>query len=216
MTVTGRDDGAPTPAGREVQAAAAELASLRRLAAQRALLAVAAAVGAGLAASLDPRLTVACGAGFVAEACLAFVSVCRRRHALLVLAAERDTYALAEVRRFGASLTTPKKRLALARSIAALLHEASGSDSIFVLERVAAEAPALAAISQALADEATVIEPTAVAVLLQLITDGNGSPLLNPAATSDELGRTLARVLTGIHPRPAPSDEHRRFGDRAA
>ena len=201
----GRHDGAPTPAGRDVHAAAAELASLRRLAAQQALLAVAAAVGAGLAASLDPRLAAAFGAGFVAEAILAFLSVCCRRHTLLVLAAERDTYALDEVRRFGASLTTPRRRLALARTIAAVLRESSESDSIYVLDRVAAEAPALAAIAHALADKATVIEPTAMAALLQLLTDGHGSPLLNPAVTSDELGRTLARVLTGIHPRPARS-----------
>ena len=215
--MTSEDRRAPASATRAVRASAVELVSLQRLAAQQALLAAAAALASALSASFNPRLALAFGAGFVAEALLALGSRCRRRRLLLALAADREAYTLAEVRRFGASLTAPKRRRALARSIAAALREASQSDSIYLLDRVAAGAPALAMIAQALADEATVVEPTAMAALLQLLTDGAGSPLLNAAVAADELDRTLAPILAAIRPAPAmPSAERCRFRDQAA
>ncbi len=42
-----------------------------------------------------------------------------------------------------------------------------------------------------------------MAALLHLLTDGEKSPLLNPAAPSEELGGMVASVLAGIHPRAA-------------
>ena len=215
--MTGEDRSAPSSARRDVKASAAELVSLQRLAAQQALLAAAAALASALSASFNPQLAVALGAGFVAEGLLALGSRCRRRRLLLALAADREAYTLAEVRRFGASLTAPNKRRALARSVTTALRESSRSDSIYVLDRVAAGAPALALIAQGLADEATVVEPTAMAALLLLLTDGAGSPLLNAAVAPDEVGRTLAPILAGIRPAAAVRrDERRRIGDHAA
>ncbi len=211
------DSGVAAPGGCAVETAARELVALRRLAVQRGLVAVTAAAVAGLVASVDMRVAVALGAGAIVEAGLAVVSACDRRQLLLALAAHRDSYVLAEVRGFGASLTTPKRRLALARSIAAVLRNSGTFDSIYILDRVAVEAPALTAIARALADDSAVVEPSAMAALVQLLTDGNGSPLLNPAASRDELRGTVAGILAGIHPRQeARGDEARHVGDRAA
>lgn len=215
--MTGEDGRAPASARRDVRASAVELVSLRRLAAQQTQLAAAAALASALSVSFNLRLAVAFGAGVVAEAVLAHGSRCRRRRLLLALAADREAYTLAEVRCFGTSLTAPKTRRTLALSIAAALRESSRSDSIYMLDRVAAAAPALVLIAQALADDATVVEPTAMAALMQLLTDGAGSPLLNAAVAADELDHTLAPILAGIRPAPETASAERcRFRDRAA
>ena len=182
-------------------AAAAELASLKRLGLQRALLGVAAGVGAAVATSFDPRLALALTAGSIAAGALTQLSARGRNRLQLVLVASGEADGLAEVRRFGVSLITRSKRLALARSIAAVLREAGGSESIFLLERISAVAPELTVIARSLADEETVVEPAAAATLTHLLTDGRRSPLLNPSTGPEELRRALARVLAGMHPR---------------
>lgn len=190
----------------DLKAAATELLSLRRLAAQRAVVTGAAAALAAPVAAFDSRFAVALGVGSIAEGLLTFVVLSRRRDLLLALASDRNAYALADVRHFGASLVAPRRRLWIARTIADVLRESGGPHSLYVVDRVAAEAPALVAIAQALASHTTVIEPTAMAALLRLLTDAQKSPLLNPAAPSDKLGEMVAVVLAGIHPRAAPAE----------
>lgn len=184
-----------------VHGAAAEIASLRQLALQRALLALTAAAVAGFVASSNLRLGVAFAIGSIGELALAGGAETRRRSVLLVLATDREGYELAEVQHFGASLTAWRKRLALAHAIEELLRDASRSESIFLLDRVAAHAPALAAIARSLADEKTSVEPIAMATLVQLLTDGGRSPLLSRTAPPAELEKAVARILSGIHPR---------------
>lgn len=186
---------------RPVEQGAAEVASLRRLTLQRALVAAAAALVAAVVMSWNARIGVAFAVGSAGELTLAWVAEARRRGALLLLAAEREGYVLEEVRRFGASLTSWEQRLALARSIEAILREASRSDSVFLLGRVAAQAPALTVIARALADRETFVEPFAIATLVLLLRDGTRSPLLNLDATPAELCRIVDRILSGIHVR---------------
>ena len=200
----------------DIAGAAAQLHALRRLALQRAVLAVASAATAGFAFGGYPRVAVAFGAGSLAEAVLAVFSRASLRDRLRELATQRDAYVLPEVRRFGASLTTQKQRLAVARSIAALLRESSTGDSIFLLDRVVAHAPALAAIGSALADSSVSVEPAAVASLQQLLTDGSGSPLLNPELNPELLERTLRLILAGIEPRPTDPRSDSRATNRRA
>ena len=188
----------PPPAVRQ---GAAEVASLRRLTLQRALVAAAAALVAAVVTGLNARIGVAFAVGSAGELALAWVAYARRREVLLLLAAERDGYVLDEVRRFGASLTSWERRLALARSIEAILHEASRSDSVFLVGRVAAQAPALTIIARLLADREAAVEPIAMATLFLLLRDGTRSPLLNQTATPAELGRAVERILNGIHAR---------------
>lgn len=203
-TLSTHEEGAAISRG--LEAAASEVLSLRRLAAHRALVTGAAAVLAALVAAVDSRFAVALGVGSIAEGLLTFVVLSRRRDLLLALASDRNAYALADVRHFGASLVAPRRRLSVARTIADVLRESGEPHSLYVVDRVAAEAPALVAIAQALANHATVIEPTAMAALLRLLTDSQKSPLLNPAAPSDKLGEVVAAVLAGIHPRAAPAE----------
>ena len=184
-----------------VRQGAAEVASLRRLTLQRALVAAAAALVAAVVTGLNARIGVAFAVGSAGELALAGVAYARRRGVLLLLAAEPDGYVLDEVRRFGASLTSWEQRLALARSIEAILHEASRSDSVFLVGRVAAQAPALTVIARSLADRDAAVEPIAMATLVLLLRDGTRSPLLNMTATPAELGRTVERILNGIHTR---------------
>jgi len=188
------------PLGPAIGGAAGRLMSLRRLAVQRAVLALAAVLATGFVVGVDPRLAVALGTGFVLESILAVNSVAARGALLWELAADPNAYALAEVRRFGASLTTPAKRLALARSIAAMLREAGSPNSVYLVDRVAGTAPALFAIAKAIADPWTVVEPTAIARLLHLLADGSRSPLLNPSVGAGELDTTLRFIEAGIRP----------------
>ena len=146
-TMFAREESAAT-SRHGLEAAATELLSLRRLAVQRAVVAIAAAALAAPVAGFDARLAVALGVGSVAEGILTFVVLSRRHDLLLALASDRDAYALAEVRHFGASLTAPRRRLTIARSIAALLRDSGGPHSLYVVvSRIAKKAPALVAIT---------------------------------------------------------------------
>ena len=184
---------------RTVSQAAGELASLRRLALQRLAVALGASLVAGPAALLDVRLAVAFGAGALFEAILALTSSAQRRALIASLAVDRDAYLLPEVRRHGAALATMKSRRALARSIASMLRAASGSRvGVELVDRVTWQAPALAALAHALIEPENVVEPTAMAACVQLLTDGRMSPLLNPGLPRDELEGALRRIHAGI------------------
>lgn len=187
-----------------VRQGAAEVASLKRLTLERVLVAAAALLVAAVVTGWNARLGVAFAAGSVGELGLAWIAEARLRGVLLLLASEKDGYVLDEVRRFGASLISWERRLALAHSIEAILREASRSDSIFLLGRVAAQAPALTVIARSLADRETSVEPFAVATLVLLLRDGTSSPLLDLSAKPAELGRTVERILSGIHPAGVP------------
>lgn len=184
---------------RSVSQAAGELASLRRLALQRLAVALGALLVAGPAALLDMRLAIALGAGAVFEAILALMSSAQRRAILASLAVHREAYLLPEVQRHGAALATMKSRRALARSIASMLRGASGSQpGVELVDRVTWQAPALAALAHALIQPENVVEPTAMAACVQLLTDGLMSPLLNPALPRTELDHVLRHIYAGI------------------
>lgn len=192
---------------RWLEDAAVELHSLRRLIAQRASLAIAATTLVLPVAAVNTRLAFALAVGALAEGILTFEVMIRRRDRLLELASRRDAYALPDVRHFGILLAAPRQRRAVARSITALLRDPGGGHALFVVDRVAAAAPRLAAIAEALSDTTLVIEPVAMATLLQLLTNGETSPLLNPSALSEELDGMVAAILSGIRPRLAPGDQ---------
>lgn len=190
---------------RTVSQAAEELASLRRLARERLAVAVGAALVAGPAAQLDVSLTVAFGAGAVFESVLALMSTAERRALVASLALDRGAYLLPEVRRHGTALVTMESRRRQARSIASMLRGASGSRvGVELVDRVTWQAPALAALAHALLEPENVVEPTAMAACVQLLTDGRASPLLNPALPRTELERVLCRIHAGISPRRQP------------
>lgn len=190
---------------RALSQAAAELASLRRLALERLAVALGAVLVVGPATFVSPSLAVALGVGAVFETALALGSSARHRATVASLAVRREAYLIPEVRRYGAALATMKSRRTLARSIASLLRDASGPRvGVELVKRVAWQAPALAALARALIEADNVVEPTAMAACVQLLTDGRASPLLNPALPRTELDRALRRIHAGISPRPQP------------
>ena len=196
-----------------VNRAANELASLRRLRLQQAAVAIGASFVAGPMLLLDESLAVAFGAGAVFEAILALTTSVRRRTIIASLAVHREAYRLPEVRRYGRTLATMKRRRALAKSIASMLRGAGGlRPGVELVDRVTWQAPALAALAHALLEPENVVEPTAMAACVQLLTDGRASPLLNPALPRTELERVLRQIHAGISPRlqpdaPAPVED---------
>ena len=200
---------------RTVSQAAGELASLTRLTLQQAAVALGAALVAGLAVLLDPGLALAFGAGAAFEAILALTTSARRGAIIASLAVHREAYRLPEVRRYGRTLATMKRRRALAKSIASMLRGAGGlRPGVELVDRVTWQAPALAALAHALLETENVVEPTAMAACVQLLTDGRASPLLNPALPRTELERVLRQIHADISPRPR-TDTPTRFRDRA-
>lgn len=187
----------------DVDEAASQLKALRRLAVQQGLLALAAAVIAASALGGSPRVAVAFGVGAVVESFLARVSVESRRDHVRELATRRAAYELPDVRRLGASLTSERQRLAMAQSIADVILESADGRSIHLLDRVASQAPLLVAIAKALADPSVRVEPVAMAILLQLLTDGHRSPLLNRQVDPRRLRTALSLIVVGIQPAPA-------------
>ena len=172
---------------------------------QRRGLGMVAAILAGLVAGNNTRLAIAFVAGFIAEGLLSFVPLATRRALLFELATQSDAYEIPEVRRYGLSLITPARRLAAARQVAFVLRESSRRDAIAAVDRVAAKALSLTAIAQALIETPTVIEPTAMARLLRLLTDGSQSPLLNPKLAAERLDAELRLIEIGIRPASGPS-----------
>lgn len=198
--------GSSTASRQGLEAAAAELHSLQRLTMQRASVAIAAAALVVPLAGLNMRLAFAVGVGSAAEGILAVVVKGRRHDLLLDLASKPTAYELADVRRFGVRLASLKQRRAMARAMGALLRDPGWPHSLYAVDRVAAVAPRLAAVEEALSDSTIEIEPVAMATLLQLLTNGETSPLLNPAVAAEELERIVAAVLSGIRPRGARED----------
>jgi hypothetical protein len=195
--------------------AAEELDSLRRLALQRLAVALGAVLMAAPAALLDVRLAVAFGAGAVFEAFLALTSSAQRRAILASLAVHGEAYLLPEVQRYGIKLSRMESRRALARSIVALLRTTSESRvGVALVDRVAWQAPALAALAQALIEPRNAVQPTAIAACSLLLTDGRMSPLLNPSLPRAELDAMLCRIHAGIAPQE-PADAPARLGDRS-
>ena len=154
----------------------------------------------GLVAGINTRLAIAFAVGFIVEAVLSFVPIGARRALLFELAAQSDAYALPEVRSYGLSLITPARRVAAARQVAFVLRESSRADAIAVVDRVAAKAPSLTVIARALTETTTAIEPTAMALLLRLLTNGSQSPLLNPKLAAESLDTELRLIEIGIQP----------------
>lgn len=191
----------PVLSVREIRAAAGEVEALRKLAFAQRALGAAAALAAGVASAVDARLALALWAGAGVEALLAVATAGQRRLLVASLALEPEAYAIGEVYRYGRKLTGAATRRTFARSIAEMLRAAGAEGAgVYLSDRVIAQAPALTGLGRALVQPGSRVEPTAMAALEQLLTDGRLSPLLNPALAPDELDAALRRIHRGIHP----------------
>lgn len=187
---------------REVGDAAREVTALRRVAVAQSALGLAAAVAALVVVTVDTRLAVAFGAGAALETLLAATTAARRRALVASLAFSREAYLIPEVRRYGEELIGVSTRRAFARLIASVLKAAATDDpGLYLVDRVASQAPALAGLARALLEPDNTVDPVAMAACKQLLTDGSASPLLNPALAPTELESLLRRIHAGIRPR---------------
>ncbi len=181
------------------QARLRELGSRARL---RLVAALALAVCGG-AVLLDGQLRalgVALLVGGVAALALAAMSHGDRRRVLVALVAQDSE--LPEARRAAATLTTPRERVRLARSLRIAAEHGDGvpvNAPLMVDPARAADAGArLRQLADAIAAPQAATEPAALALCRQMLTEPRRSPLCNPRVPAAELERLLRRVERGV------------------
>ena len=167
---------------------------LRREEWEDGAVAAAAFVLAVAAASLFPALALPFLFGGLVLAWRAVLAGWRRWDLVDRLLAERDAYAIPEVRARAEQEATMANRRSLSRAIRARLEPAENP-------RIAANAVPLAALAEELADPQLELDPACAAACSRLLTDEVTSPLLNSALPADEVRSRLVRIRSGFCPR---------------
>jgi hypothetical protein len=166
------------------------------------------------------RLAVSVGIGAIAAVVIGALAVDERRRMVLALVAQGDANSIPEVRALADRLAgdfSERHRVAAALRTAARSGRRGGRAPMVVATgRVAAYAPRLLALADAIEDPRRRVTPTAVALCRTLLADGASSPLYNPNLPVRDLDRVLGAVEAGIAPptlgreaRPVVTPEHR-------
>lgn len=187
------------PMDARIANASTRLADHRARMRERALVAVCAALLSLPLLLLSPRLALVVGIAAGGEALLAAYSYARRRRLVRTLARDREAYTIADVRRYGARMTEPKRRVSLGGSLRSLRLDAAKPRSLFLGDRVERYWPELEAIAEALVSPEIVAEPSSVIACHELLTNGAESPLLNPLISEDELEARLRDIRAGLN-----------------
>ena len=126
-----------------------------------------------------------------------FLRALLRRFELLdALVADRDTYAIPEVRRCAERAATPKNRHELACSVRSLLSQPGPAFE----RRVRAAATDLEALVAALEDDGLSLDPAAAIACGRLLNNVAESPLRNPAIPPAYVYSRVAQILAGFSP----------------
>jgi hypothetical protein len=161
-------------------------------------------IGGGVLWLVGSRnLAFAVGDGAVAAVVVGGLAVDERRRLLLGLVVQGDATSIPEVGALADRLAhdpAERRRIAVALRAAACRDRAGQMGATINHRRVAACAPRLLAVADAVADQHRVVAPSSVALCRTLLTDGAGSPLYNPNLPERELDRMLAVVEAGIAP----------------
>jgi hypothetical protein len=188
----------PEMYARDVDEAAAQLHELR-LSEWENLGLAALAFGGALAATQSWReLAVPLFLGGLAVTALGMRALWRRWDVIDRLAGDRDAYVIPEVLAHASREATMERRRTFAAIIRATTlaagdaHGAPGHAVAFELESLARE----------LEDEALELDPPSAVACLRLLTDTQGSPLLDPQpASTDELRARIRHVRSGFRAR---------------
>ena len=182
---------------RAVEAAATHLRELRHeewgdfgLAA----LALAFAVGA---TAVQPSLAVPSFVGGIFLCGRGIRALWRRWDLTDRLVGERDAYVIPEVRARALRAATSERR----QTCAAVLRAMSSEPPPLLAARVEAAAADLAALVERLDDEQLELEPVCAVQCMRLLSDPNGSPLLDPAVPPEELRSRIRQICAGFRPR---------------
>jgi hypothetical protein len=182
---------------RTVDDAATRLRNLRREEWEDLGLAVL-ALGLGIAATqVRPSLAVPLFVGGLAVGILGMRALWRRWDLVERLAGERDAYVIAEVREFATREATTERRHCLAVMIRNRLRQPSP----LCAERIGAVAEELDALASELDSPELELDPACAVACVRLLSDVEGSPLLNPALPGDELRSRVCQIRSGFRPR---------------
>lgn len=160
--------------------------------------------GLALVAHGRPALALPLLAAGLGGAVLAVRAFWRRWDLVDRLLLEREAYEIAEVRARAECLALPDNRHSLACSIRWRLEHASAfAEPDGRLLRVV---PALTALADELGDETLEFDPLRAVECERLLTDGCTSPLVNPAASVDDVYAWICRIRAGLTPRAVASN----------
>ena len=118
----------------------------------------------------------------------------RRWDLLDRLLVEPDAYAIPEVRCRAEQEASMVNRRGLSRAIRWRLDHSEDP-------RIVANAEQLAGLAEELADPLLELEPACAAACSRLLTDPEGSPLMNAALPAEDVRSRLVQIRSGFHPR---------------
>jgi hypothetical protein len=113
------------------------------------------------------------------------------------LAADRDAYAISEIRAYASSMATMQRR----RGYAAMIRRRLTDPGLGFEARMAPVAAELAALASELEDGDLELDPACAVACTRLLTDYELSPLLNSALSADDLPSKLRQIRSGFTPR---------------
>ena len=176
---------------RSVDTATRRLHELRRE--ERDQLVVAAfALGLAVAATqVVPKLAVPIFLGGLFVGALGVRALWRRWDLVDRLAAERDAYVIAEVRDYAAREATMDRRRSLAASIRLRLREP-------IDPRICLAVGDLEALAFELDDDGLTLDPVCAVACARLLSDTEGSALLNAALPPEQLRSSVRQIRAGF------------------
>lgn len=114
------------------------------------------------------------------------------------LAGERDAYGISEVLDYASRETTMERR----RSFAALIRGPLRQPGVGFEASVAAARQELEALATELEDDELALDPECAVACMRLLSDLDGSPLLNAALPPDELRSRVHQIRSGFRRGP--------------
>jgi hypothetical protein len=146
------------------------------------------------ATQLWPALAFPLFAGGIGGVVLAVRAFSRRWALIERLTRERDAYVIREVRARAAKAASRESRCTLAASIRSMERE----PGLALADRVAACAGELEALASELECPELILDPACAVQCIHLLTDGAGSPLLNPALPADDACARVRQIRAGF------------------
>jgi hypothetical protein len=179
---------------RAVEDAGNRLHDLRREEREDGAVAAAAFALAVAASALLPALALPLFVGGVFVAGRAVLAGWRRWDLLDRLAADRDAYAIPEVRARAEQEASIANRRSLSRAIRSRLELGENP-------RIADSADELAALADELVDPQLELDPACAAACSRLLMDEVTSPLINSALPAEDVRSRVSQIRSGFRPR---------------
>jgi hypothetical protein len=184
---------------RAVDEAAARIRELHREQSEELGVALAALLLAVAATQVQPAFALPLLLGGLVGGARGVRAVWRRWDLVDRLAGSRDAYVLTEVHTYAKRQTTMSKRRAFAAVIREALEEAAPSS------HVVAATDELEALASDLEDESLALDPASAVACMRLVEEAEGSPLLDHAASQNDLRSCIVRIRAGVTAASLPS-----------